>query len=130
MLSSYVKFNICMLRRHLFYTSLLLGRGCPVQGQICSCGAGTSTSDAPAVRGCPEEAVWRIFATLLWEAYPRRRGGDPTPWRNDAPSLAGAFKNLLNIKTPASTVFSPGHPPPRGRETYRPSIHRYVKFYI
>jgi hypothetical protein len=43
--------------------------------------------------------------------------------RNDAPSLAGAFKNLLNLKMPAGTVFSPGHPPPRRRETYRPSIH-------
>jgi hypothetical protein len=28
MLSSYVKFNICVLCRHRFYVSLLLGEGC------------------------------------------------------------------------------------------------------
>jgi hypothetical protein len=44
-------------------------------------------------------------------------------------SLAGAFKNLLNLKTPAGTVFSPDHPPPRRREKV-PAKHTYVKFYI
>jgi hypothetical protein len=36
--------------------------------------------------------------------------------------LAGALKNPLNLKTPTGAVFSPVHPPPRRRETYRPSI--------
>jgi hypothetical protein len=39
------------------------------------------------------------------------------------PSLAGAFKNPLNLKTPAGAVFSTDHLTPRRRETYRPSIH-------
>jgi hypothetical protein len=34
-----------------------------------------------------------------------------------------SLKNMPNLKTPAGTVFSPGHPTPRRRETYRPSIH-------
>jgi hypothetical protein len=37
--------------------------------------------------------------------------------------LGGAFKNPLNLKTPAGAVLSPDHPPPRRRETYRRSIH-------
>jgi hypothetical protein len=49
-------------------------------------------------------------------------GGDPTLWRNDAPSLPGAFKNPLNLKMPAGAVFSPGYSPPRRRDMHRPSI--------
>jgi hypothetical protein len=51
---------------------------------------------------------------------PRRRSSLA---ETDAPSLAGALKNQLNLKTLAGTVFSPGHPSPRRRETYRRSIH-------
>jgi hypothetical protein len=58
----------------------------------------------------------RLRASWCW-------GGDPGPWKNDAPSLAGAFKNPLNLKTPAFAVFSPDHPPPRRKETYRWSIY-------
>jgi hypothetical protein len=47
----------------------------------------------------------------------RCRGIDPAPQRNDAPSLAGALKNPLNLKTHAGAVFSLGHLPPRRRET-------------
>jgi hypothetical protein len=54
-------------------------------------------------------------------------GGDPDLRRNDDPSLAGAFKNPLNLKTPTVAVFSPGHPPPRRREMYRRSINFPLK---
>jgi hypothetical protein len=74
---------------------------------------------APAGRVCPEVAVWRIFAALLGRVV----CSELRLQRNDAPSLAGAFKNPLNFKTPAGEVFSPGHPPPRRREPYQPSIH-------
>jgi hypothetical protein len=51
--------------------------------------------------------------------------------RNDASSLAGAFKNPLNLKTSADTVFSPGHPPPRRRETYRQTINfKHKNLYV
>jgi hypothetical protein len=84
---------------------------------------------APAGRERPEAAVCQIFAALLgqviWGELRLRaswcRGGDPTPQRNDAPSLAGAFKNLLNLKTPAGVVFSLGLL--GGGEMYWRSIH-------
>jgi hypothetical protein len=86
---------------------------------------------APAERGRPKAAVWRIFTALLGRVIREElclraslcQGGDPAQRRNYAPSLAGAFKNPLNLKTPAGAVFSPDHPPPRRSEMCRRSIY-------
>jgi hypothetical protein len=77
---------------------------------------GGSLADFATLLGMVIQGELRLRVSLC-------QGEDPEPRRNDAPSLAGAFKNLLNLKTPAGALFSPGNPPPRRRETYWRSIH-------
>jgi hypothetical protein len=83
------KFDICMVRRHRFYISLLLGGGWPEKfyacgegdtSQWCTCGAGTPASvhlrgeapasDAHAGRGRLETEVCRNLGA-------QKREGDP-----------------------------------------------------
>jgi hypothetical protein len=111
-------------------SDILAERGRPL---VCSLGAGTTTSDAPAGRGHPEVTVWWILGDLKWRVIQvavhlrASDAGEEIPPHGEMmfPSLADAFKkkNPLNLKTPAGTVFSPGHPSSRRRETYRPNIH-------
>jgi hypothetical protein len=90
------------------------------------------SSDPPARWGCPVGTVWWILGALkagdLWSIASAGilcQGGDKSLRRNDAPSLARAFKNLLNLEMPVCTVFSlPSvHFPPRRREMYWPILH-------
>jgi hypothetical protein len=124
MSSSYVKFNICVLCRHWFYVSLLLGGWC--------CRAVTPTSDAPAERGHPPVMrLWggdarRWQSGRFWVIWKGGWSGEQCPCgrlmpgRGSRPAekWCSILKNPLNLKTPAGAVFSP-------RATL---LHTYVGF--
>jgi hypothetical protein len=71
------------------------------------------------------------FCHSFREGDPRRivPAGFLMPGRRSRPTeklcsiISWSLYKSAKFKTPAGAVFSPDHPPPRRRETYRPSIH-------
>jgi hypothetical protein len=118
-----------MLRRHLFYVSLLLGGGWPGENLLLRCGDFHYWCSWGA--GMSGEGSLADFGRSFREGDPRRilpagvrcRSEDNSPRRNVWILYYIKAENPPNLKTTAGAVFSEGNPPPRKRDTYQPCIH-------
>jgi hypothetical protein len=94
------------------------------QGKICACGVGTPASDAPAERGRP----------LVWSCGAGMPASDATAGQGHPEAtilrILGALKERAihwGLRLRVFYAVSRGHPPPRRRDMYRPSIHTVCK---